>query len=143
MTDSTFDFTRMLCFALYSTANAMVRNYAKPLGDIGLTYPQLLVLAALWEEDDVSATALSRKTLYDLGALTPILRRLEESGFVIVRLDPSDRRRRNIALTDQGRALRDPAAEIFDSTRCRVDISPEDLAAVLRVCEKVKGRLEA
>lgn len=141
MTDPTFDFDKMLCFALYSTANAMVRNYAKPLDELGITYPQLLVLAALWEKDDVSASTLSEKTLYDLGALTPIIKRLENAGLVEVYLDPADRRRRNVLLTAQGRKLKPAAAHVFTDTSCKVNLTPEEVAAVLNVCRKVKGRL--
>lgn len=141
MTDPTFDFDKMFCFALYSTANAMVRNYAKPLDELGITYPQLLVLAALWEKDDISASTLSEKTLYDLGALTPIIKRLENAGLVNVYLDPTDRRRRNVLLTAQGRKLKPAAARVFNDTSCKVNLTPDEVAAVLDVCRKVKGRL--
>lgn len=141
MSDSTFDFDKMLCFALYSTANAMVRNYAKPLDALGITYPQLLVLAALWEQDDVSASGLSEKTLYDLGALTPIIKRLESAGLVKVYLDPADLRRRKVLLTAQGRKLKPAAAHVFSDMSCKVNLTPQEVAVVLNVCRKIKGRL--
>jgi len=141
MSDSTFDFDKMVCFALYSTANAMVRNYARPLDAIGITYPQLLILAALWEQDDVSASMLSERTLYDLGTLSPIIKRLQHAGLVEVYLDPLDRRRHNVRLTPQGRAMKSTVAKIFTDTRCKINLTAEEITAVLSVCRKVKDRL--
>ncbi|MHC6225786.1 MarR family winged helix-turn-helix transcriptional regulator [Pseudomonas sp. X10] len=140
--DPTFDFEKMLCFSLYATANAMVRDYAEPLRRQGVTYPQLLVMAGLWGQDDLSISALSELTLFDLGTLTPIVRRLASNGFVTVYLDPKDRRRRNLLLTDKGRALKEEAAKVFNSMACRVDLEAEDVERVLKVCKRIRSRLQ-
>lgn len=141
MLDPTFDFDKMLCFSLYATANAMVRDYAEPLKRRGVTYPQLLVMAGLWNQDNVSISALSELTLFDLGTLTPIIKRLADSGFITVYLDPADRRRRNVLLTDKGRELKVEAAKVFNSMACKVDLAEQDVAQVLDVCHRIRSRL--
>ncbi|PWB32433.1 transcriptional regulator [Pseudomonas sp. SDI] len=141
MLDPTFDFDKMLCFSLYSTANAMVRDYAEPLKRRGVTYPQLLVMAGLWGKDDVSISALSELTLFDLGTLTPIVKRLADAGFITVYLDPSDRRRRNLLLTDKGRELKAEAAQVFSNMACKIDLGEQDVAQVLDVCHRIRSRL--
>lgn len=139
--EPSFDFDSMLCFALYSTANAMVRDYGEPLRRHGVTYPQLLVLIGLWGEDDLSISALSAVTLFDLGTLTPIIRRLSDSGFITVYLDPGDRRRRKVLLTDQGRALKIEAARLFERVQGKLALEPQNVKQVLDTCLHIRSRL--
>ncbi|WP_256680030.1 MarR family winged helix-turn-helix transcriptional regulator [Pseudomonas sp. Marseille-P9899] len=128
-------------FALYSTANALIRDYGEPLRRHGVTYPQLLVLIGLWGEDDLSISALSAVTLFDLGTLTPIIRRLSDAGFITVYLDPGDRRRRKVLLTDKGRALRVEAARLFDSMQGKLALEPQNVKHVLDACLHIRSRL--
>lgn len=141
MEDPVFDFDRMLCFALYSTANAMVRDYGEPLRRHGVTYPQLLVLIGLWGEDDMSISALSAVTLFDLGTLTPIIRRLSDAGFITVYLDPGDRRRRKVLLTDKGRALKSEAAHLFAVMHGKIGLESGNVEQMLDNCRQIRSRL--
>lgn len=137
----TFNFDKMLCFTLYSTTNAMMRNYTKPLAELGITYPQLLVLAALWNQNHLSSSELSEQTLFDLGSLTPIIKRLEKAGFVIVSVDMLDRRRKYISLTESGQNLKDPVAKIFQDTQCKLNLNESEVDSTLKVCKKIKNEL--
>ncbi|WP_225422599.1 MarR family winged helix-turn-helix transcriptional regulator [Pseudomonas huaxiensis] len=139
--EPSFDFDSMLCFALYSTANALIRDYGEPLRRHGVTYPQLLVLIGLWGEDDLSISALSAVTLFDLGTLTPIIRRLSDAGFITVYLDPGDRRRRKVLLTDQGRALKVEAARLFEHMQGKLALEPQNVKHVLDTCGHIRSRL--
>ena len=139
--EPTFDFDRMLCFTLYSTANAMVRDYGEPLRRHGVTYPQLLVLIGLWGEDDMSISALSAVTLFDLGTLTPIIRRLSDAGFITVYLDPGDRRRRKVLLTDKGRNLKLEAGQLLGCMSGKLGLPLEDIQQMLDTCRQIRARL--
>ena len=141
MSDETFDFEKMICFALYSTANAMVRNYSEPLKLSKTTYPQLLVMTALWGNNDVSVSQISERTLFDLGTLTPILKRMEAKGFIVIYQDPSDRRVRKVKLTASGNRFKSEASSIFEIMRCTVSLSKEEQKSILQVCEKIKKSL--
>ena len=71
-----------LCFALYSTSLAMTKLYKPLLAEMGLTYPQYLVMLALWERDDVTVSKLGERLFLDSGTLTPLLKRMEAAGLL-------------------------------------------------------------
>jgi len=97
---------RQLCFALYSASLAMTKVYKPLLAPLGLTYPQYLVMLALWEADGQSVSALGDKLALDSGTLTPLLKRLEVQGRLRRERDADDERRVLIRLTAEGRQLK-------------------------------------
>ena len=101
-----------LCFALYSTSLAMTRVYKPLLDDIGLTYPQYLAMLVLWEKDGLTVSALGERLYLDSGTLTPLLKRLEASGYISRIRDVEDERRVYVTLTSSGRKLKARAAKI-------------------------------
>ena len=101
-----------LCFALYSTSLAMTKLYKPLLADLGLTYPQYLVMLALWERDDVTVSELGERLFLDSGTLTPLLKRMETAGFLLRSRSAQDERRVQITLTSAGRALKSKASSI-------------------------------
>ena len=119
-----------LCFALYGAANRMTRLYRPLLDALGLTYPQYLAMLVLWERNPQTVGALGDALDLDSSTLTPLLKRLEAGGLVERRRDPEDERRVIVALTDQGRALRDRAAAIPEQMICALDMPIEALGAL-------------
>jgi len=103
-----------LCFALYSAFHAVMRAYRPLLADAELTYPQYVVLLALWERDGQPATVgeLCARLGLDTGTLTPLLKRLEAAGHVARRRDAGDERRVLVEVTAEGLALRDSVASV-------------------------------
>ena len=92
-----------LCFALYSTSQAMTKLYKPLLEPMELTYPQYLVMLVLWERDNLSLKEMGNKLILDSGTLTPLLKRLEKSGMLSrVRDEMDERRKENIAYDDFG-----------------------------------------
>ncbi len=127
-----------LCFAIYSAGHALNRAYKPLLGPLGLTYPQYLVMVALWEEDGVTVNALGGLLCLESSTLTPLLKRLESAGHLTRRRDHQDERLVRIYLTDQGRGLRAQAADIprrlFETTKLDAATVTQmrDLVATLR-----------
>ncbi|MFT0179072.1 MarR family winged helix-turn-helix transcriptional regulator [Pseudomonas benzopyrenica] len=103
---------QQLCFALYSTSLAMTKVYKPLLEEVGLTYPQYLMMLVLWENDRLPLKELARRLHQDSGALTPVLKRLEAEGYVTRQRNAEDERNLSIELTEAGRALRERAREI-------------------------------
>lgn len=103
-----------ICFALYSASRAIVRAYTPLLGELGLTYPQYLVMLVLWEHPDepIGVGELGQQLHLDSGTLTPLLKRLEGLGHVTRRRHETDERRVVIALTPSGLAMREMAVGI-------------------------------
>jgi MarR family transcriptional regulator, organic hydroperoxide resistance regulator len=113
---------QQLCFAVYSTAHAFTRFYRPLLKALGLTYPQYLVLMALWETDGQAVNQIGARLWLDSGTLTPLLKRLETMGLVTRRRDETDERQVIVSLTAQGRALEAEAAafpaQILAASNC-------------------------
>jgi len=103
---------RQLCFALYSASLAMTKVYKPLLAPLGLTYPQYLVMLALWEQDGLSVSALGDRLALDSGTLTPLLKRLETQGRISRERDVEDERRVIVRLTPDGRRLKVEARRI-------------------------------
>jgi DNA-binding MarR family transcriptional regulator len=103
---------RQVCFALAVASRSVIALYRPLLDPIGLTHPQYLVMLALWEESPLSVKQLSRLLQLDPGTLSPLLKRLESSGFVRRQRDRRDERSLAVTLTESGRALRAEAEKI-------------------------------
>jgi DNA-binding MarR family transcriptional regulator len=103
---------RQVCFPLYAATNLINRLYTPVLKQLGLTYPQYLVLLVLWEAEPQTVGSLGARLFLDSGTLTPLLKRMETNGLVERRRDPEDERRVLVRLTDAGRALRETALHV-------------------------------
>lgn len=123
--------SQMLCFALYSAAHAMQAAYKPLLEPLGLTYPQYLALSALWAEDGQTVGQIGAALMLDSNTLTPLLKRLEQAGWVTRRRDAADERQVRLTLTEAGRALREQAAAVPGCFLDRTGL-PLDQATVLR-----------
>ncbi|MBQ8671005.1 MAG: MarR family transcriptional regulator [Alphaproteobacteria bacterium] len=101
-----------LCFPLYACAKEVIKIYRKPLEKIGLTYTQYIVLMVLWEYGAMSEKSLGEKIYLDSGTLTPVLKKLEKSGFVRRERLKADERVLQISLTENGSKLKEKAVDI-------------------------------
>lgn len=109
---------RQLCFALYSASLAMTKRYKPLLAPLGLTYPQYLVMLALWERDGLTVSELGQRLTLDSGTLTPLLKRLQAAGWLHRQRDPQDERCVRLQLTPSGWQLRQQAATIPAQVLC-------------------------
>lgn len=98
-----------LCYAIYSAGMAIQRVYKPLLDEMGLTYPQYLVLNLLWRHDGQTVGQLAEQLALESSTLTPLLKRLEAGGIVLRSRNPRNERQVVVSLTDKGRSLRDRA----------------------------------
>ena len=139
----------MICFALYSATHAMQHVYKPLLDDLGLTYPQYLVLTALWTQDDEgrqngqTVGALGRQVQLESNTLTPLLKRLEERGLITRTRSETDERQVNITLTDPGRALKARAAHIPACVLEKSGLSLDDLTQLRDQITTLRDHLRA
>ena len=110
--DDLLQLEQFLCFSIYSAGHAFNRVYKPLLDQLGLTYPQYLVMVTLWQQDNQSVRSIGEKLYLESSTLTPLLKRLEAHGFVSRKRDPEDERSVRVSLTDAGKALRDQAEEV-------------------------------
>ena len=129
---------QQLCFPLYAASRAMTRAYGDLLEPFGLTYPQYLVLLALWEAPGaLTVGELGRRLQLDSGTLTPLLKRLEGAGRVERRRDAEDERRVLVELTAAGRDLEDRVAGVPAGLMAAAPLSAEQVEDLRRRLEEV------
>ena len=101
-----------LCFLFHRISRELNAAYRPLLADLGLTYPQYLVMLVLWESDGPSVGELGERLSLDSGTLSPLIRRMQMVGLVTRERAADDERRVTVHLTDAGRALEQRAAEV-------------------------------
>ncbi|CUW45291.1 transcriptional regulator, MarR family [Brucella vulpis] len=141
--DTNLDLADMLCFAVYSTANALSRAYQPILAPLDLTYPQFLVMLVLWERDDCTVSEIGARLNLDSGTLTPLLKRLEAAGRITRRRDPRDERQVRITLTDEGRKLREQAESVPEQIMCATGQPVSELQDLRNRLMKIRNHLTA
>ncbi|GAB2485085.1 MarR family winged helix-turn-helix transcriptional regulator [Jatrophihabitans fulvus] len=119
-----------LCFALYAATNAITRSYRPLLREIGLTYSQYIALMVLWEQDGQPVHRIAERLQLPGNAVTPVLTRLEQAGFVARTSDPSDGRVALVRLTAAGRELERRAAAVQHEVRCGTGLDDDALEAL-------------
>ena len=132
-----------LCFALYSTSLAMTKVYKPLLDELGLTYPQYLAMLVLWERDGLMVSELGEKLYLDSGTLTPLLKRLESSGYITRIRAIEDERRVYITLTSYGRKLKTRAAQIPGCILSASQCALPELMALTSQVQALRQRLVA
>ncbi|MEV8326357.1 MarR family transcriptional regulator [Kitasatospora sp. NPDC056731] len=134
---------QQICFSLNAASRAFGGVYRVLLRDLGLTYPQYLVLLVLWEDGDLPVKRIGERLRLDSGTLSPLLKRLEAAGLVRRERSPEDERSVTVSLTTEGSALRERAGQVprrlFDATGLPV----EDLAALRVLLERVTAALDS
>ena len=119
-----------LCFPLYAAARHVIGLYTPWLKPLGLTYTQYIVFLVLWEKDGISVTEIGEKLMLDNGTLSPLLKKMEQAGYVQRRRCRKDDRVVEITLTDAGRALQEKAKEVPGRVASCIDLPPEKAQAL-------------
>ncbi|MBQ7171026.1 MAG: MarR family transcriptional regulator [Clostridia bacterium] len=146
MTDQTngFDPLRLdcqLCFPLYVCAKEIVRKYKPHLDGIDLTYTQYLAMMVLWERRTVNVRDLGRILTLDSGTLTPLLKKLEQKGYLVRARDKQDERCLDVSLTEKGEKLKDRAACIPGKVAPCLGLSPEEAKTLHSLLHRILAHL--
>lgn len=139
---SEFQLKDQLCFSLYSASNLLTRLYRPVLEQFELTYPQFLVMMALWQEEKVPLRQLSVLTRLDAGTITPIVKRLEAKGFLERVADQQDERVKRVLLTEKGRTIRTPIREAHHTMLAQYADSQEKLEQLRILCRDLVEIIE-
>ena len=131
-----------LCFALYTAQRAVTAAYRPLLDELGLTYPQYLVLLVLWESDDRPVKEIGEALHLDYGTLSPLLKRLEASGLVSRIRDTADERRVHVSLTAAGRRLKARAAEVPGCLMAASQCSVPELISLTQQVQALRDRIK-
>ena len=114
-----------MCFPLYAAARNVTSLYTPYLKPLGLTYTQYIVFLVLWEKDGVPVSEIGEKLMLDNGTLSPLLKKMEQAGYVTRRRSAEDDRVVLITLTEKGRVLQEEAKDIPRNVAGCIDLPPE------------------
>ena len=128
-----------LCFPLYAASKEILRRYKPVLDKIDLTYTQYITMMVLWEQGTVSVRDIGRMLYLDSGTLTPVLKKLEQKGFIVRKRDSSDERVLDVSPTEEGMKLRDTALSVPQQIACTIDLSREEAEYLCGILRKLIG----
>ncbi|MBE6464073.1 MAG: MarR family transcriptional regulator [Eggerthellaceae bacterium] len=117
--------SNQLCFPLYAAARNMTSLYTPYLKPLGLTYTQYIVFLVLWEHDGISIGEICEQLLLDSGTLSPLLKKMQQSGYIVKTRSDQDDRVVIVTLTDKGRALQERAKDVPLQVAQCIDLPPE------------------
>lgn len=129
-----------ICFPLYAVSRFITQQYKPLLDELGVTYPQYLVLLVLWENDNIPVKVISEKLQLETNTLTPLLKRMEAHGFINRRRSKTDERMVSISLTSKGRELEHRAAnvpaELTEQLDC-LNLKTEDVVNLKTLLDRI------
>lgn len=134
--------SNQVCFPLYACSKELVNQYNPYLKKLGLTYTQYIVMMVMWESESVSSRELADKLHLDYGTLTPVLKKLENTGYLTRRRDPEDERLLILSITEKGMELRDEALKIPPCIAACVGLSEEEFKLLYILTYKALNNME-
>lgn len=129
--------SNQLCFPLYAAARNITAMYTPYLKPLGLTYTQYIVFLVLWEKDGITVGELCEKLKLDNGTLSPLLKKMQQAGFVEKKRSAKDDRVVVITLTEKGKALQDDAKEIPLKVASCVKLPPEKAQTLYKLLYEI------
>lgn len=136
---STID--QRLCFALYSTSQAIIKTYRPFLKSLNMTYPQYLVFIVLVEHKELTVKHLGEYLHLDSGTLTPLLKRMEQQGRVIRQRSEQDERKVMVKLTQEATRLIPEVAQMQKSVACATGLETQEFTELLSKLQGLKQNL--
>lgn len=131
-----------ICFPLYVSSRLLTRAYQPLLAQLGITYPQYLVMLVLWEKDAVTVSNISEKLYLNSNTLTPLLKRMEKMDLITRKRSELDERQVFIALTDKGNKMKKQAQCIPELLINKIELPPHELAQFKNTLQQLLQNLE-
>ena len=131
-----------VCFPLYACSKELVRQYGPYLKELNLTYTQYIVMMVLWEKESVSSRELAECLHLDYGTLTPVLKRLDQAGYLTRERASEDERLLTLALTEKGRILKTKAVAIPPAIAECMGLTAEEFGMLYTLTYKALKHME-
>jgi len=131
-----------ICFPLYVCSKEIVKRYTPFLDEIDLTYTQYITMMVLWEHEEMNVKELGKHLYLDSGTLTPVLKKLEQKGYVSRKRDTKDERVLNVAVTPAGMELREKALDVPARIGACVDFPQEDVLKLHEILHRFLKNFE-
>lgn len=131
-----------ICFPLYACSKEIVKRYTPFLEEIDLTYTQYITMMVLWEHNEMNVKELGKYLYLDSGTLTPVLKKLEQKGYITRKRDTRDERVLNVAVTEIGMQLREKAVDVPAKIGSCVSLDAEDAKKLHEILYKLIKNFE-
>ncbi len=132
-----------LCFPLYACAKEVVKAYKPYLDALDLTYTQYITMMVLWEHRELRVKEVGQYLYLDSSTLTPVLKRMEEKGYLSRRRSKTDERDLIVSVTEEGMALRERALSVPARLAACVDLEPEKAQFLYGILYELLGKLDS
>ena len=126
-----------ICFPLYAASNLITRKYKPFLDELDLTYTQYIVMMVLWEQGQANEKFLCETLFLKSNTVTPLLKKLQDKGYIRKSKNKDDERNLVITLTEAGERLKEEALCVPESIAKQFHLSPEDAAMLYRILHKM------
>ena len=132
-----------ICFRLYTATRLITQAYTPILTELGITYPQYLVLMVLWEKDNQPVNDIAHRLLLETNTVTPLLQRMEKQGIVCRKKGEKDKRQQIVSLTEKGKELEKKAyAKIPSGMGEQLSACPLKLEDYKRLAQELDSIIE-
>lgn len=131
-----------LCFPIYVCSKEIVKRYGVVLEAVDLTYTQYITMTVLWEHEEINVKELGKYLYLDSGTLTPVLKKLEQKGFIVRKRDSKDERVLNVTLTEAGKQLREQLVDVIVENGNDGPLNEEELNEFQRLVKKILGSFQ-
>ena len=132
-----------LCFPLYACSREIIKRYRPHLEELGLTYTQYITMMVVWERQEISVRDLGKELYLDSGTLTPVLKSLEQKGFISRSRSEQDERLLIVKVTPSGMELKTRASAVPLQMAGCMNLTPEEAGELYRLLYKVLGKENA
>ena len=126
-----------LCFPTYAVANKILRKYQPLLDKLNLTYTQYIVMMVMWEKKTVNEKELCEALHLKTNTLAPLIKKLKEKGFILIKKDQKDKRNLVITLTKEGEALKEKAVDVPPSIAEEFNLTEEEAIFFYKILYKI------
>jgi MarR family transcriptional regulator, organic hydroperoxide resistance regulator len=130
-----------ICFPLYACSKEIVRLYKPFLDALDLTYTQYITMMLMWDKFELNVKSIGERLYLDSGTLTPVLKKLEQKGYLSRKRDIADERNLLVSVTEEGLALREKALSVPEDISSCISMNPEESALLYQLLYKVLGAL--
>ena len=130
-----------LCFPLYAVSHKVTKRYKPYLDELDLTYTQYITMMVLWDQEKISVKDLGKQLHLDSGTLTPVLKKLEDKGYVTRNRAKEDERNLIISITKKGNNLKKEAKNVPTEIGKCVNLTQEEATNLYKILYKILGSL--
>ncbi|WII73528.1 MarR family transcriptional regulator [Bdellovibrio sp. 22V] len=131
-----------ICFPIYAASRLITQMYGEHFKKFDLTYPQYLVFLVLWEKSPRKVTEIADLLLLDTGTVTPLIKRMEQRGWLTRKRSKTDERSVQVFLTKEGRKMEERFQTLPDKLLCEVDCKKSDLDILKSQLNKLIGQMK-